>query len=102
MNQINSLSQRLQRAIYFIKKNGYAKSESEIARTIGVTPSFLNMSKSGSRTPPWDMLLKLCDHYPINFAWLRTGEGSIVKEQRELMLLKRIEELEWEIAELKK
>lgn len=97
---MNELSQRLQRAVEFIKENGYAKSDSEISRTLGITPSFLNMSKTGARVPTWDLLLKLCDRYPVSFTWLRTGEGSIVKDQRELALLKRIEELERKIREL--
>lgn len=99
---MNEISQRLQRALEFLKENGYAKSDAEISRTIGVTNSFLNMGKTGARVPTWDMLLNVCDHYPINFEWLRTGTGSMVKGARELALLKRIEELENKIAELQK
>ena len=91
---MNEISQRFRQAVDFLKKNGYAKSDSEVAGKIGVQKSTFSMSTNGSRPPTWDMLLDFCDIYPIDFWWLRTGKGSMVKEERELVLLKRIEELE--------
>lgn len=91
---MNELSLRFRQAVDFVKKNGYAKSDSEVARKIGVLKSTFSMSANGSRPPTWDMLLDFCDAYPIDFWWLRTGKGSMVKGDRELVLLKRIEELE--------
>ena len=91
---MNELSQRLRQAVDFLKKNGYAKSDAEVAGKIGVLKSTFSMAAKGSRAPTWEMLLDFCDAYPIDFWWLRTGKGSMVKGERELTLLKRIEELE--------
>lgn len=91
---MNELSQRFRQAVDFLKKNGYAKSDSDVARRIGVLKSTFSMSVKGARPPTWDMLLDFCDAYPIDFWWLRSGKGSMVKGDRELMLLRRIEELE--------
>lgn len=97
---MNELSTRLAKAVVFLKKNGYAKSDAVIARKLGVTSSFLCMAIKGDRAPSWGFLLDFCDNYPINFWWLRTGEGGMIKGDRELMLLKRIEELESKIREI--
>ena len=98
---MNEISQRLRQAVDFLKKSGYAKSDSEVAGKIGVLRSTFSMSTNGSRPPTWDMLLDFCDIYPIEFEWLRTGRGSMVKGDRELALLKRIEELEKIVNELR-
>jgi len=98
---MNELSARLRKAVDFLKKNGYARFDAEIARMLGVRYPALCMALNGSRTPTWELLLDFCDNYPINFWWLRTGEGYMIKDERELMLLRRIEELEREIALLK-
>lgn len=91
---MSELSERFSRAVAFVKENGYAKTNAEIAHRLGVTKSTLSMATSGSREPTWDLLLDFCDAYPVNFWWLRSGTGSIVKDENELRLLKRIEELE--------
>ena len=100
---MNELTQRLNLAIDFLEKNGYAKNDSAIARAIGVTAPFLSMCKSGSRKIPWEMLLDLCDHYPINFWWLRSGEGDMIGGSiREHSLLRKIAVLEDRIRQLEK
>lgn len=98
---MNELSERLRLAVDFLKRNGYAGNNAEIARTVHVIESTFSMVLNGTRTPNWDLLLDLCDNYPINFWWLRTGKGSIVKEDREALLLKRIAELEEELRQLR-
>ena len=97
-----SISNRLRTAIDFVKNNGLAKNEYVIAGALGVTKSTLSMAASGSRTPTWGMLLKFCDTYPISFDWIRTGEGRMIKGDRERELLNRIEELENKIKELQR
>ena len=99
---MNELSQRLRQAVEFLKGSGYVKSDSEVAAKIGVLKSTFSMAMKGTRVPTWDMLLDFCDAYPINFWWLRSGKGSMVKEENELRLLKRIEELEAKIEELQR
>ena len=98
---MSEISERLRQAVDFLKKNGYAKNDSAIARRIGVVKSSFSMVTSGKRPPTWDMLLDFCDAYPIDFNWIRTGAGNMVKEDRELALLKRIEELERMLKELR-
>jgi len=96
---MNELSERLRQAVGFLKENGYAKSDSDIARKIGVQKSTFSMAVNGTRVPTWDMLLNFCEAYPVSFRWIRDGKGSLVKEDREAALLKRIEELERELAQ---
>lgn len=98
---MNEMSERLRTAVEFLKRNGYARVDAEIARSIGVQVSSFCMVLNGTRVPGWGLLLDLCDVYPIDFRWLRTGKGGMVKEDREAALLKRIEELETENARLK-
>ena len=98
---MNELSERLRTAVEFLKRSGYAGSDLEIARSLHVQVSTFCMAMNGTRVPTWGLLLDLCDVYPIDFRWLRTGKGGMAKEDREAVLLKRIEELETEIASLK-
>lgn len=97
---MNELSNRLKQSVVFLKEHGYARYDNDIARKMGVKPSTINMAINGSRIPNWDLLLNFCDNYPINFDWLRTGEGSMIKGEREYDLLRRIESLESRIREL--
>lgn len=94
-NDINSISQRLALAVDFLKKNGYARYDTDIARKVGVKYSALCMAMKGTRTPSWEMLLNFCDHYPISFWWLRNGEGDMIGDgNRIVSLLQEIKELE--------
>ena len=97
---MDELSMRMTEAVLFLERNGYAKNHISIARKIGVSASTITMAMSGSRPPGGGLLLKFCDAYPINCDWLRTGTGSIIRSEREIALLKRIEELEGEIRHL--
>ena len=99
--EMSELSNRLQRAVEFIVKNGYAKNNTAIAKKLGVTSSTICMAVKAHREPTTELLATLCDNYPISFDWLRKGEGSMIRGERELALLRRIEELEKEIALLK-
>ena len=99
---MNDLSRRLQKALFTLQKKGMAKSDCEVARKIGVSYAALNMAKMGVRVPTWGMLLDLCDQYPINFGWLRTGAGSLMKEDREAALQRKIERYEKKIELLEK
>lgn len=98
---MNELSERLRLAVEFVKRNGYAKSGTTIARRLGVTNSTLTMVTNGTRVPTWELLLDFCDAYPINFRWIRSGEGAMIREDREADLLKRIAELEAEVERLR-
>lgn len=98
---MGGISNRLRQAIDFLERSGYAKNDREIAKKVGVTASALNMAKKGSRVPTWEMLLDFCDHYPINFWWLRSGEGDMIGNgDRHIALLQEIARLERKIAEL--
>lgn len=98
---MDALSERLAAAVEFLKRNGYAKSGRDVAHRLGVTESTICMAMKGTRTPSWELLLNFCDAYPIDFAWMRTGEGAMIKGERETDLLKRIEELERTIEKMK-
>lgn len=98
---MDEISERLREAVSFLKRNGCAKSNRDIANRLGITESTVCMVLKGTRPPTWDLILALCDAYPIEFTWVRTGAGKMIKEERELALLKRIEELEREVERLK-
>jgi len=104
---MGDISNRFQQALDFIINKGLAQSESEIARELGLKPSGLNMAKK--RGPSWDLLLRFCDIYPINFWWLRSGEGNMIgngdrhiAQLQKIALLQKIAQLEAKIAELEK
>lgn len=98
----NELSDRFRQAVEFLKRNGYAKNDSDIARTINVLVASISNSATGYRPPSIELMLALCDHYPINFWWLRSGEGDMIGNgDRAIALLQKIAKLEGEIAELK-
>ena len=100
---MNEISDRFQQALDFVIDNGLAQSEAAIARKLEVTASTVNMAKKGERVPTWDMLLRFCDLYPINFWWLRSGEGNMIGNgDRQIALLQKIAQLEAKIAELEK
>lgn len=98
---MNEISERFSKAVEYLKSIGYAKNAEEIAKTLGVQPSAISMALKGSRTPSLLLTDAFCDAYPIDFRWLRKGEGSMVRGERELALLKRIEELEKELERLR-
>lgn len=97
----NDICERFRQSVEFLKKNGYVKNASALARRLGVTKSIICEVRNGKRVPTWELLLNFCDIYPIDFRWLRKGEGGMVKEDRETALLKRIAELEEEIRSLR-
>lgn len=98
---MDGLSERLRLAVGFLVRNGYAKNMTAISSRLGVTKSTLCMVANGTRVPTWDLLLDFCDAYPIDFRWLRTGAGEMVRVDREAALLKRIADLEAEVSRLK-
>lgn len=98
---MSNISDRLRTAVDYLKRNGLAKSDAEVARKIGYTRSCLCECKKGTRVPSWELVLSFCDHYPINFWWLRSGDGDMIREDKTAALLRRISELENEIKELK-
>ena len=98
---MNELSQRFRQAVDFLKKNGYAKNDIAVARRLGMAKSTFSMIASGRRPPTWETILEFCDAYPIDLKWIRTGAGNMVKEDREIALLRRIEELERLLKELR-
>ena len=93
-------SARFKRAIQYILDNRLAKSDTEIAKTIGTTRSTISMACNGYRQPTAEQMARLCDHYPISFDWLRKNEGTIVPMDT-AYLLNRIESLEREIERLR-
>ena len=97
---MNEISNRLKDVVTFLMKNGYAKSDAELARKLGYPRSTFCMSVNGTRVPTWELLLKICDQFPINFWWLRSGEGSMIREDKTAGLLMRIAELEKRVKEL--
>jgi len=98
---MSELSNRFRQALEFVLKNGYATNDSSVARELHVTVSTVNMAKKGEREPTWDLLLNFCDHYPINFWWLRSGEGDMIGNgDRQIALLQKIAALEKKISEL--
>lgn len=98
---MDALCERLRTAVEFLKRNGYASTNVDIAKTICVSESTFSMAVNGTRVPTWELLLDFCDAYPISFAWMRTGAGAMIKEDREAALLKRIAELESTIEKMK-
>ena len=99
-----SVCERLKIAVQFIRKSGMARSYSAICRKAGLSIPSLNMSVMGHREPSLELILRLCDSYPINQKWLRTGEGPMIVPDiipQIEKLYERIEKLERENELLK-
>lgn len=97
----NEIPGRVKRAVEFLKEHGYAKNNSDVARKLGIARSSLSMAMSGSRILSTDFLLSISDNYPINFWWLRSGDGDMIGNgDRVVALLRKIEQLEDRIKEL--
>ena len=94
-------SERFAKAVQFLLDNGFARSESSIAKKIGFSVAAVNMSVTGYRSPSLELMVALCDNYPIYFDWVRTGDGGMVRT-RELDLYIKIRELEGRIKALEK
>ena len=101
---MGALSDRFREAVDYVKAAGFERSDAAVARRLDTTCSTLCMELSGERVPTWDRLLRFCDVYPVNFDWLRRGEGDMVDavREREMILLARIAELEEEVDRLKR
>lgn len=98
---MNEVSERFRQAVDFLIRSGYAKNREDIAVAIGANPSAISMAANGYRTPSLELTDMFCDKYPIDFRWLRKGEGTMIRGERELALLKRIAELERQLEELR-
>lgn len=96
------LCERLKTAVQFLVESGSARSYSEICRKAGISIPSLNMSVMGHRDPSVEMLVRLCDGYPISLRWLRKGEGFMIVQDRTTELLQKIEQLNNIIDELKR
>ena len=94
---MNELSDRFRQAVDFLKKIGYTKNGVSVAERIGYPSASIYMCMKGTRVPTWDLLLAFSDAFPIDFDWLRTGKGCMVRLEIVPFLVNRIEELEAEI-----
>ena len=91
-------SKRMKIAVDYLVEGGYAKSYSDVAMTTGIAKAALSMIMNGVRTPSSDHMLAVSDHFPINFWWLRSGEGNMIGDsRRENELLMRISDVEREM-----
>lgn len=92
---MSDVSDRLAQAVDYIKRNGSEKSDSAIARKIGITYSAFCMAKKGYREPTAELLLKICDNYDISVRWLRTGKGSMMEpETVDCSIVERLSRIE--------
>ena len=98
---MSEVNQRLAQSVQFLVKNKIAKNKLDICRRIHVSQTTLSMALTGYREPGLKLLLDYCDVFPINFRWLRFGEGVMIRENTTESLLKKIADLELENKLLK-
>lgn len=98
---MSEVSQRLGLSIQFLLKNKIAKNKLDICRRLHISQPTLSMALSGYREPGLKLMLDYCDIFPINFRWLRFGEGVMIRENTIEGLLKKIADLELENKLLK-
>lgn len=96
---MNEYCERFAVAVTELKARGFARRNKEIASSIGVHDSVMSMIIHGTRSPNTDIMLRLCDKYPISIDWLRTGKGEMMPETMS-SLRKKIAELEEEVRRL--
>ena len=101
----SSISERLKQAIAYLKENDYFKDEKELCDILGCKRSALTMAlnQKYNRNLSIQNQLTFCEKFPINFWWLRSGEGDMIGNgDRQIALLQKIAQLEAKIAELEK
>ena len=60
-----------------IRKIRGTKTQGEFAASLGISQRAVCNYESQGRTPRGNILRRICEHYGISEAWLRTGEGPM-------------------------
>ena len=54
----------------------------QFAKELGISPSTFHEYLKG-RTPPADLLVRICERFNVSETWLLTGEGPMFREKEE-------------------
>jgi SOS-response transcriptional repressor LexA len=60
-------------------------NQSQMAREIGLAPSFISGIERGAKEPSREIIKRLLEHYKLNTNWLLTGEGEMFLSDRKEM-----------------
>ena len=80
----------------YLKASGKARTQSDMAKTLGITIQSMRNYRLGHRIPDAQLLSKMSSAFEVNLNWLVSGEGSMLAElsPAEKILLERMREFD--------
>lgn len=60
-------------------------TKTEISKKSGMSRSFYSNIATGSQTPSFDFLQKICSTFDVSMDWLIYGEGQMFRENNEFI-----------------
>ena len=83
-------NQRIKELVSFLKENKRIRNQQDFVERIGSDKSTVSQVLSGKLPIPNNMFDKICNAFPdVSQSWLRTGEGSMLKEGDSTPILQR-------------
>ena len=73
---------------------------SEFANKIGISQGYLSDIENANSSPKKTLLLAISYIYNINYDWLLTGEGEMIREDKKGSLYNKVEDEDPEIVDL--
>ena len=79
-----------------LKASGKVRTQSDMAKTLGITIQSMRNYRLGHRIPDAQLLSKMSSAFEVNLNWLVSGEGSMLAElsPAEKILLERMREFD--------
>ena len=79
-----------------LKASGKVRTQSDMAKTLGITIQSMRNYRLGHRIPDSQLLSKMSSAFEVNLNWLVSGEGSMLAElsPAEKILLERMREFD--------
>ena len=87
---------RFEELYRYLKASGKARTQSDMAKTLGITIQSMRNYRLGHRIPDSELQSKISRAFDVNLNWLASGEGNMLAElsPAEKILLERMREFD--------
>ena len=87
---------RFDRLYHHLKQCGAVRTQSDMAKTIGITIQSMRNYRLGNRVPDSELLSRIARAFGVNLNWLVSGEGTMFSElsHAQKILLDRMRKLD--------